>query len=418
MKNNMQEQETENPVKREKNHEEKKYQFMKEQIRPQGKHRIRRLARFGGMVLGMLVLFCVISVLTFSIMRKYLPVESLGTEVIYCTPQPEKGPDVVQGGTQLSTGDGKTLLEEYSAMSQKLVGMGDTVKGALVQLQFAADDSSLCSVIFQKSSQGVYILTTDAIPQQAERAQAIFEDGSQAEVKLVGQNATVGIAVYRAGLSDLTEQMQEEVVTLFADDSMIATGMPVLAIGKPNGVLYSVHAGVITNRQLSVPITDDELRLCTINVPYCKEGTGYILDIYGRMIGVMTTAYTDVTGTSDAAFLTAGSLQSYIDSIVRREHMAYLGVRGSAVNEQEAEKFQLEQGVYVSAVESASPAYRGGMRVADVITEIAGKRVTTVVEMREEIQHFAKGEEIQITVLRKAATGSDSKKKKLRITLG
>lgn len=423
MKNKIQEEDLQNPVKREKKHEEKKYQFMKEYIRPQGKHRVRRMLRRLGLVLGMLILFCGICVLTFSIMRKYLPVESLGTEVIYVTPEPSDEPEVLQRGEAVRSDNREIALEEYSAMSKKLMGRGDEARGALVQLQPIGESSSAaaretyCGVMFQKSSQGIYILImADALPQMTERALATLADGSQSDVELVGKNAAVGIAVYRVSLSDVSEQMQNEVISLLSEESSLTIGTPVLAVGKPNGVLFSVHTGVITNRLLPVPVTDDELNLCTVNVPYCKEGTGYILDIHGRMIGVMTTAYSDISGTLDAAFLTVGSLQNYVDCIIRRENKAYLGVKGSAVSEEEAKKFQLEQGMYVSEVEAASPAYRGGMRVADVITQIDGKNISTAVELQAVLRQFTPGDELQITILRKDAGGS--KKKNLSITLG
>lgn len=423
MKNKIQEENMENPVKREKTHEEKKYQFMKEHIRPQGKHRVTRAVRRCGFVLGMLVLFCVISVLTFWIMRKYLPVESLGTEVIYVTPQPSEKPEVLQSGTDVRSGDGdrENILEEYSTMTRKFMELGDAARGALVQLQPIGESSAsaagetYCGAMIQKSSQGIYILTMDAMPQRTERALVTYSDGSQSEVALVGRNEAVGLTVYRASLSDVPEQLQDKIISMSTEESSLSIGTPILAVGKPNGVLFSVHAGVITNRRLQASVIDGELNLCTVNIPYCKEGTGYILDIHGRMIGVMTTAYTEICGTSDAAFLTIAALQDYIDCIVQRKNRAYLGIKGSAVSEEEAKKFQLEQGVYVNEVEAASPAYRGGMRVADVVTQINEKNISTAAELQSELRGYASGDTVQITILRKDA--GSSKKKKLNITL-
>lgn len=423
VRSNKQEKHTESSEENEKSHEEKKYQFIKEQIRPQGKHKIKRLARRVGFVLGMTVLFCGISVLTFSIMRQYMPVESMGAEIIYVSPSPSNDANVVYNAGTDYTGNDLNSLEDYSRISQEMAGKGEEAQRAVVQLYTDTDDSladdteGYCGIMIQKSSQSIYLLTEYALAQRAEKVQVVFNDGSSAEAALQGKDAGVGLAIYRVQLANVSVAMQEQVITMVSESNgTFAVGTPVLAIGKPNGVFHSVHVGVVTNGQILVPITDSELHLCTADISYSKDATGYVMNTRGEMIGVLTTDYTDKTGTTDTAFIAMGSLETSINNMIRGASPARLGVIGSAVNEQEAKRLNLEQGIYVEQVNSPSPAYRSGMRVADVITEISGVKVYTPAQLQEELQKYNSGDEIQVVISRKGA--GDGKKQKLKVTLG
>ena len=50
-----------------KSHEERKYQFIKEQIRPQGREKMRKIVRRIALFCGILILFAVISMSSFYI---------------------------------------------------------------------------------------------------------------------------------------------------------------------------------------------------------------------------------------------------------------------------------------------------------------------------------------------------------------
>ncbi|MCH5267181.1 MAG: serine protease [Lachnospiraceae bacterium] len=423
MKNDNKEKRAEDSENNEKNHEEKKYQFIKEQIRPQGKHRIRRMTQRVGFVLGMTVLFCGISVVTFYIMRRYLPVESLGAEVIYMTPSPSGENTATRDMETNPVGNALTSLEEYSRISQEMAAKGAVAQKSLVKLytdsdSMHVDDSeSYPGIMIQKSSQNIYILTEYALSQKARSAQAVFYDDSGAEATLVGADNSAGFAVYRIQLTNVSAELQEQIIPISSEvRGAFAVGTPVLVIGKANGVFHSVHTGIVTNGQLTVPVTDSELNLCTADITYSKDAAGYVLNTKGEMIGVLTTDYVEKTGTTDTAFISVESIQNRIHNMIMGLSPARLGVIGSAVNAQEAKRLNLEQGIYIEQLDSASPAYRGGMRVADVIMEVAGTKVSTPTQLQEELQRLTADDKVQITISRKGAGGP--KKQKLNVTLG
>ena len=138
----MKENHTEDSDQNVKSHEERKYQFIKEQIRPQGREKIRKIVRRIALFCGILILFAVISMSSFYIMRKYMPVEALDTEIIYVTPAPsDQEPDSTEAAAretdpaQKSDRSQLSSLEQYDHLTQQLIDNGNAAKSSLVQLR-------------------------------------------------------------------------------------------------------------------------------------------------------------------------------------------------------------------------------------------------------------------------------------------
>ena len=141
-----------------------------------------------------------------------------------------------------------------------------------------------------------------------------------------------------------------------------------------------------------------------------------MLNTKGEMIGVLTKNYTDITGTSESAFIAIESLQGYIKTMIQGQTDAYLGVMGSAVDTAEAKKLHLAQGVCVDDVNAVSPAFKGGMRTADVILRIGDNDVSTPAAIKETLRNYQSGDTVKVVVSRKASRGRN--KISLKVTLG
>ena len=73
------------------------------------------------------------------------------------------------------------------------------------------------------------------------------------------------MAVYRVKKSDLSQDTRNKLKIITRKVVREnALGSRILAVGQPNGVMYSVNSGIITNNQLSVSVPDSSLALCTI----------------------------------------------------------------------------------------------------------------------------------------------------------
>ena len=78
-----------------------------------------------------------------------------------------------------------------------------------------------------------------------------------------------------------------------------------------------------------------------------------------------------------------------------------MGMEGKDVDSAAAAEHSISRGIYVTAVYSSSPAYAGGMRVADVVEKIDGISVKTVYALHNVLMKHKSGDEIKVEVSRK-----------------
>jgi serine protease Do len=77
-----------------------------------------------------------------------------------------------------------------------------------------------------------------------------------------------------------------------------------------------------------------------------------------------------------------------------------LGVAVQGLSPQLAEYFGAKDGVLVTSVTDDSPAQKAGVKAGDVITALNGERITSVAELRREVQRLDNDAEFTLEVLR------------------
>lgn len=415
----------------EKEHEEEKYQFIKEQIRPQKKKQIYRYFHRCIIIFAAAVLFGVISGGVFWGMQNFLPDHTQTDPLIVGTAVPtEVSTETPENDGKVSgeQGDSKMKdilsVEEYSRISKKMASIGEAANASVVGVTSlknagkwgTSSENWHSGLIFKETEKRYFILTDYAALKGMSGLQVQLPDGASAEVSVVGKDSNIGLAVLGLDKEKLSEKTRDKVMTAaFGSGVQIQSGTLILAVGKPNGVLYSVRMGRITNNNLTAPVTDNELKLYTTDIPYSVNGGGAVLNTRGKVLGFITTSYSEITGTSDMAFISISSVRDLIDSMMRGKSVAYLGIEGCGVSQESAESNGLEEGVYITSLYSKSPAYDGGMRMADVITEINDEKVSSLSDLHESLMKHKAGDKLLITVSRR-----DDKKithKKLSIIL-
>jgi S1-C subfamily serine protease len=82
---------------------------------------------------------------------------------------------------------------------------------------------------------------------------------------------------------------------------------------------------------------------------------------------------------------------------------AYLGVRARSASPNELEAAGVSGGVVLTMVSPASPAMRGGLKIGDLVTTIAGQSVSDQKQVGEAIRRHASGDVISVTRFRDGA---------------
>ena len=236
-----------------------------------------------------------------------------------------------------------------------------------------------------------HIVTNDHVVADASSIKVAFPDGSTYPASLVGTDASTDLAVIKVS----APSSKLHALTL-GDSSQLAVGNPVVAIGSPFGLEETVTSGIVSalHRQMTSPsgfaIADSIQTDAAIN--HGNSG-GPLLDSNGHVIGVNTQIKSDSGGNEGVGFAvpsqTIKSVVSQIVSTGEAQH-AYLGVRldSTAPNAR------------LASVNDGTPAADAGLRAGDVITGIAGEKVSSGVELQAAIAAKQPGDETTLTYTR------------------
>ena len=92
---------------------------------------------------------------------------------------------------------------------------------------------------------------------------------------------------------------------------------------------------------------------------------------------------------------------SKLDGSMIKKSSSYLGIRGLAVSYGKNSNGKDLMGIYVSSIESNSPAYYAGLQPGDIIISVGKKKTTTMNQFMEALYGQKEGETTEIKVKRK-----------------
>ena len=229
---------------------------------------------------------------------------------------------------------------------------------------------------------GFLITSAHVVAGRDRGGRATFVDGREIGFDVVGADPLSDLALLRAEADDLTP-------AVLGDASSLRVGQLVVAIGNPHGFAGSVTAGVVSALGRSLPARSGATVRMIDNVIQTDAALnpgnsgGALVDSFARVVGVNTAVAGVGLGLAvpinDATRGLIGSLMTH--GRVRR---AYLGVAGGPRPLPAHARRERDQatGVEVIEVVAASPAERAGIRVEDLILELAGERVLGVEDIQ------------------------------------
>ena len=237
------------------------------------------------------------------------------------------------------------------------------------------------------------VITNEHVIEGASEITVRFADGTTAKAQVIGSDAESDLALLRVPGRDLPHLRVAE-----QDDLMI--GETMIAIGNPLGLENTVTVGVLSARDRTVRssrtrrvYTDFLQTDASINP---GNSGGALVDLDGRLVGINTAIVGGAQGIGFAIparrvrrvvrdLLRFGEVQpSWLGMFV---HTRQVGPPGAAAT-----------GVEVVDVFPGSPAARAGIVPGDVLTEGAGRRLTSREDYATVLAGLAPGERITFRV--------------------
>lgn len=239
---------------------------------------------------------------------------------------------------------------------------------------------------------GGYIATNVHVLGRAERVTVRLEDGRQLPARILGRDAPTDIALLQID-ADLP-------VLRMGGEPPLASR--VCAVGNQFGLGLSVTCGVVSALRRTGtgfnPIED----FIQTDAPINPGGSGGALfDSEGRLVGLVSAIFTKESDANIGINFAASSrlVMRVVDDL--KAHGRVLRGRPGFVVEPLAEDARETQaGVRVSRIEPGNAAATAGIKVGDVVTTIAGRRIRKTADVASAIGLHRPGDRFEIAVVR------------------
>jgi len=248
-----------------------------------------------------------------------------------------------------------------------------------------------------------YIITNAHVVEDARQIRVILENGEGFTAALVGEDVYSDIAVLKIDARGLTP-------AVFGDSDELQIGEEVAVIGNPLGQLHSMSNGIISALNREIVYDGITMRLIQTNAAI-NEGNsgGPLINRYGQVVGITNMKlvgwFSSVEGMGFAIPTT--TVKPVVDTILAHGYVPGrpgIGIVIRTVDNREAAAEGIAPGIYVQSVVPNSDAAAQGMREGDRIVAFDGREVSTALELRDQIQRFAAGDTVRVTIERDGRT--------------
>ena len=215
-----------------------------------------------------------------------------------------------------------------------------------------------------------------------------------------------GLAVVAVPLKEIPKEILNDIqLGLLAETDEIMVGMPVVALGAPNGYENSMEVGMITSIGSTVPVTDGEVGYFTTNITEYPESYGVVVNLDGEVLGLITHSYKENPQDGIFSVMSLDSVRGIIVKLLNNSKRTWFGIKGQDIPKRLEREYGLEAGIYVVEVENASPALNAGIKAGDIILSIEDEAVQGIQEFSDKIMGFDSRTTLKVKILRKSAEG-------------
>ncbi|PTQ82238.1 serine protease Do [Trichococcus patagoniensis] len=290
----------------------------------------------------------------------------------------------------------------------------DTTNGTL------ETSSEGSGVIYKIEDDLAYIVTNNHVIDGADELEILMKDGTKEVATVVGSDVWTDLAVLTIPASNVTA------VASFGDSDAVNVGEPAIAIGSPLGTEFatSVTQGIISakNRSVSTDVDGDSIvdwdvtALQTDAAINPGNSGGALINIAGQVIGINSMKISDSNVEGMGFAIPSNDVLTIINELEQNGEIIrpILGVSMLDLSQISASQQSsvltlpddVTAGVVIAEVQALSAAELGGLEQYDVITEMNGEAVTSIVDLRKILYALEVGTDVEISYYREGTLQS------------
>ena len=344
------------------------------------------------------------------------------------------------GATQLATT--KTTSSSSSTSSNDLSGVSKNVMPSIVsitgkfettsqswfgQTQSSESEGVGSGIIIGKKDGKILIVTNNHVVADAKSLSVGFVDGKSASATIRGTDSDADLAVVEVDTKNMKSSTLKKIAVItLGDSSKLQTGERAIAIGNALGYGQSVTGGYISALNRQVQLTDKTMTLIQTDAAINPGNSGgALVNASGEVIGINSSKLVgdSVEGVgyaipiSDVSDLIENLMNQETKTKVAEADQGAIGIKGMSVSTEYSQQLNMPEGVYVSEVTKGGGAEKAGMTRGCIITGINGTTVSSKDDLQEQLQYYAKGDEVELTIQVPQSNG-EYQEQSVNVTLG
>lgn len=265
-----------------------------------------------------------------------------------------------------------------------------------------------------------YVFTNYHVIEQAIENRTIeivvtLKDKRQFNARIVGRDAKTDIALLQ--LRDKLGRTPPNLTPVkFGNSDQVRIGEPVVAIGNPFGLDYSVTAGIISqkNRNIGQGPFDNYLQTDAAINP--GNSGGPLFNTKGEVIGINSAIFSKVGQFGGVGMaIPLNDAKTALPNLKKygRVPRPWLGVITKKVTPSLSYAYDLptERGIIILDLVQSAPADEGDLKPGDILIEFNGKGINEQAELEREMAKLNPTDTAEFTIQR----GSKKLKKSLKL---
>lgn len=296
-------------------------------------------------------------------------------------------------------------------------------------------ESAGTGIIISQNDSELLIVTNNHVVEGSNTLTVTFEDETSVEANIKGTNAEYDVAVIAVPLESIPDETMDVIsVATLGDSTALKVGEPAIAIGNALGYGQSVTTGVISALNRSVSETDSQTgqtvessaKLIQTDAAINPGNSGgALVNASGEVIGINSSKLIGETVEGVGYAIPISDVSDLIQELMNQEtktkvdeaDQGVIGITGMDVPAEYSEQLNMPNGVYVTEVSPNGGAAATGMTRGCIITAINGTSVDSMSALQEQLQYYAKGETVTLTI-QVPQTNGEYAEQSVEVTLG